>query len=358
MQKVQKILVINFGSTSSKFAYYENEDCKAKTSINHPVEEIKQFEAVFDQYEYRFNHILEFIVSNGIDCGTLDVIVSKGGNIRPVVGGVYLINEAVINDVKSGRFGRHPDDIGVLIASAMAEEFYAIPLIVDPPVTDEFESLARYSGLPDMPRISSFHTLNQRAVGRLYAKDIGRKYEDLNMIGVHLGGGISVAAHKRGKMVDANNALYGDGPFSTNRTGTLPVGALVDACYSGKYTHDEMRSRINGQGGMMAYIGENDVKTVETAALEGNKAYKECLDAMIYQVCKEIGAIATVLKGNIDAIFLTGGMAHSKYITEYIKDKAGFLGEVVIYPGEYEMQALGLRGYDASRSPDKVIVLE
>jgi len=342
-----KILVIDLGSTSSKLAYYENEDCILKTNIEHPAAEIKQFASVFDQYEYRFGYIKGFIDKNGIDYYGLDAIVSKGGNIRPVSGGTYRINAAVIDDIKSGLYGRHPDDIGVMIAFAISMETGAIPMIIDPPVTDEFGSLARYSGLPEMPRISSFHTLNQRAAARQYAKDAGLEYEALNLIGVHLGGGISVVAHRKGKMVDANNALYGDGPFSTNRTGTLPPGPLIDACYSGEFTHEQMKRKINGQGGMMAYIGENDVKKVVEKALAGNNVYKECLDAMLYQVCKEIGAMATVLKGDIDAIIVTGGMAFSDYITGYIKDSAGFLAKIALCPGEFEIEALGLGGYSA-----------
>lgn len=250
-----RIGAINLGSTSSKLAYYEDEACKLKMTIEHPAEEIRGYGEVLDQYQYRLDAISEFMKGSGIDYKELHAIVSRGGHPRPIVGGAYRINELMLTEVKSGKFGRHPCDIGVLIAFSMAQEGRAIPMVVDPPVTDEFEPLARYSGLPDMPRRSSFHALNQRAVGRQYAKDMGAQYEELNLIVVYMGGGITVAAHKKGRMVDANNGLAGDGPFSTDRTGTLPVGALVDACFSGKFTNAEMKRRINGQSGLMAYLG-------------------------------------------------------------------------------------------------------
>jgi len=344
-----KIAVMNLGSTSTKFAYYEDEECRIKTVIEHPAEEIRQFSSVLDQYGYRHNVIRLLFERSGVDPSELDAIVSRGGNTRPLVGGTYRINELMLSDVKSGSFGRHACDIGVLIAYSMAKDGRAIPMVVDPPTTDEFEPLARYSGLPDMPRRSSFHALNQRAVGKQYANDTARAYEDLNLIVVHMGGGISVGVHKKGRMVDANNALTGDGPFSTDRTGTLPAGALVEMCYSGRFTQSEMSRRINGEGGMMAYLGENDVAIIEKKALTGNEAYKECLDAMIYQVCREIGSAAPVLKGNVDAILVTGGMAHSKYIVGCIEERTSFIAPMVAYPGEHEVEALARGALEALR---------
>ena len=344
-----KIVAINLGSTSSKLAYYEDDNCKIKVNIEHPVEEIKQYREIFDQFEYRAKVIGDFLKDHGIDYKEVDAIVSRGGHTRPLVGGTYQINELMLAESRSGKFGLHASDLGVKIAHAMADEGKAIPMVVDPPVTDEFEPWARYSGLPEIQRRSSFHALNQRAVGRLFAKDSGKPYENLNLIVVHMGGGITVGAHKQGKMVDANNGLIGDGPFSTNRTGGLPVGSLIDMCFSGKYTRADMFRKINGQGGMIAYIGESDVRTVEEKALAGNAEYKEVLDAMIYQVCKEIGSLAPVLRGKVDAILLTGGVAHSKYITGQIEERVGFIAKIVSYPGEHEMQALALGAYDVLR---------
>lgn len=269
---------------------------------------------------YRRASIEEFLCKNTIDPLSLDAVVSRGGHTHPISGGVYKINDIMLSEIQSGNFGRHACDIGVFIADSMAKQSGAEAFVVDPPVTDEFKPLARYSGLPELPRRSSFHALNQRAVAHKYAKQVGTPYEDLNLIVVHMGGGISVAAHQHGKMVDANNALTGDGPFSTNRTGGLPVGALVDLCFSGMYTKQEVKARINGKGGMIAYLGENDVKTVEAKALAGDKKYKECLDAMLYQTAKEIGASSAVLMGSVDAILLTGGIAHSQYVVRYLED--------------------------------------
>lgn len=353
-----KVVAINLGSTSTKLAYYEDDNRVLKVNIEHPAEEIRKYPEIMDQYQYRFDTIRNFLKSHDIDYKELDGIVSRGGHTHPIVGGTYKINEVLLNEVKSGKYGRHAGDLGVLIAYSMAGDGKALPMVVDPPTTDEFELFARYSGLPDMPRRSSFHALNHRAVGRQYAKDIAKPYENLNLIVVHMGGGVSVAMHKKGMMVDANNGLEGDGPFSTNRTGTLPVGALVDACYSGKYTYSEMKRRINGQGGMMAYIGENDVQKVQQKALEGNIEYKNCLDAMLYQICKEIGSLAPIVNGHVDAILLTGGVAYSKYVTDYIKEHVSYLAEVISYPGEYEMQALALGAYDGLRGAKEIIEMQ
>lgn len=353
-----KIVVMNLGSTSSKLAYWEDEACILNVNLEHPVEELKPFEAILDQYQYRFDKINEFLKKNGIDYKDVDAVVSRGGHTRPLIGGTYRINDLMLKEVKSGSFGRHACDIGVLVAYAMATEGRAVPMVVDPPVTDEFEPLARYSGLPEMPRRSSFHALNHRACGKQHAKKNGLDYTKLNLIVVHMGGGITVAAHKQGRMIDATNGIEGDGPFSTNRTGGLPVGALVDMCYSGQYTQKEMHKKLNGDGGMMAYLGESDMRLVREKGMAGDKKYMECFDAMMYQVCKEIGAMATVLKGKVDAVLLTGGIAHSDYVRDYITAAVGFIAPVVAYPGEFEMDALALGAYAGLTGAEAMKVLE
>lgn len=340
-----QILVINLGSTSSKVAYYEDRECKLKENIVHKAEELRQFPEILDQQDYRRRAIEEFLARNGLDAAQMDAVVSRGGQTHPIPGGAYRITDEMLAEIQSGVYGRHATDIGVHIAAAMAKDSGALGMVVDPPVTDEFEPLARYSGLPELPRISSFHALNQRAVARKYAEDIGAAYEQLNLVCVHMGGGISVVAHRKGRMVDGNNALTGDGPFSTNRTGTLPAGALVELCFSGKYTKAEVMAKINGKGGLMAYLGENDVKAVEKRAMQGDDRYKECLDAMLYQTGKEIGGAVAVLNGEADAILLTGGIAHSSYVVEYLTGMIGGLAPVKIYPGEHEMEALALGAY-------------
>ena len=342
-----RILAINLGSTSSKVAYYQDESCLIKENIEHSVAELECFQDILDQRSYRQSVIEDFLRQHSIDPLTLDAVVSRGGHTHPISGGVYNVDDTMLDEIRSGNFGRHACDIGVFIADSMSKQSEAKAFVVDPPVTDEFEPLARYSGLPELPRRSSFHALNQRAVAHKYSRQTGVPYEDLNLIVVHMGGGISVAAHHHGKMVDANNALTGDGPFSTNRTGGLPVGALVDLCFSGTYSKQEIKAKLNGKGGMVAYIGENDVKTVEAKALAGNETYKECLDAMLYQTAKEIGAAAAVLKGSVDAILLTGGIAHSQYVVNYLDDMVNYIGPLFVYPGEHEMEALALGAYNA-----------
>lgn len=339
--KEYKIVAINLGSTSTKIAYYVNEHCEWKENIVHPSEALQKFPTIWDQYDYRKAAITEFLEEKGIRIDNLDAIVSRGGHTHPNDGGLYRINEAMLTESKSEKYGNHATDLGLELAYGFSRKGPAA-FTVDPPTTDEFEPLARYSGLPELPRKSSFHILNHRAVGRQYAKDAGKKYEELNLIVAHMGGGISVAAHRNGRLIDANNALEGDGPFSTNRCCSVPVGALVDLCFSGKYTQKEMHKKLNGNGGMMAYLGENDVKLVSEKAAAGNKKYAEVLAAMCYQTAKEISACAAVLYGKVDAIVLTGGIVHGQDIVDAIRERVDFIAEVHVYPGEYEMQALGL----------------
>lgn len=346
--KQYKILTINLGSTSTKIAYYENEECKVKTNLDHSVQELAAFDDLMDQDGYRRGAIEKFLKDNGIDVAQLDAIASRGGHTKPLVGGVYQINETMLEQQASGLYGRHACDVGSKIAYKMAQGSKILPVIVDPPVTDEFTEVARLSGHPEMPRRSSFHALNHRATGKRFAKDKGMKYEELNLIIAHMGGGITVAAHSKGKMIDATNGIDGDGPFSTNRTGGLPVGALVNLCFSGRYTHKEVKKMLNGEGGLTAYLKENDVRTVEEKAAT-DEYFALCLEGMIYQTCKEIAAMGAVLEGKVDAIVITGGIANSKKITARMQERIGFIAPVTLYPGENEMDALALGTLEALR---------
>ena len=346
--KTYRIAAINLGSTSTKFAYYENETCVVKENLAHSAEEIKAFATIWDQQAYRLAAVTDCLVRHRINVSALDAVVTRGGHTVPIVGGVYRINETMLAQSASMKYGNHACDLGLRIATDLAAQG-PLALTVDPPTTDEFEPLARLSGLPELPRRSSFHALNHKAVAKQYAADIGKKYGDLNLIVAHMGGGISVAAHRRGRAIDANNGLTGDGPFSTNRTGTLPVGALVDLCFSGAHTHQQMKKKLNGLGGMMAYLGENDTLTVENRAEAGDSQCALVLDAMCYQVGKEIGACAAVLHGEVDAILMTGGMANSKRLTETIADMVRFIAPVKVYPGEFEMQSLALSALEMLR---------
>ncbi|MCT4647959.1 MAG: butyrate kinase, partial [Carboxylicivirga sp.] len=262
--------------------------------------------------------------------------------------GVYEVNEALKADLRKGVLGEHASNLGGLIADDMAKNINgARAFIADPVVVDELEDVARVTGHPDMPRRSVFHALNQKAVAKNFAKELERNYEDLNVIVAHLGGGISVGAHRKGKVIDVNNALDGYGPFSPERAGTLPTGALIDACFSGKFTYEEMRKLVNGKGGMVAHLGTNQAHDVEKKVEEGDEHHKLIHSAMAYQIGKTIGGCAAVLKGQIDGIVLTGGIAYDKILVNYIKDMVGWLAPVKVYPGEDEMKALADNGLAA-----------
>jgi len=339
--KKYKILTINLGSTSSKLAYYENEECKVNTTLDHSVQELSVFGDLMEQDGYRRAAIEKFLKDNDINVSELDAVASRGGHTKPLEGGVYKIDETMLEQQASGLYGRHACDVGSKIAYKMTEGTNILPVVVDPPVTDEFIEEARLSGHPELPRESRFHALNHRATGKRFARDNGKKYEDLNLIIAHMGGGITVAAHRKGKMIDATNGIDGDGPFSTNRTGGLPVGALVNLCFSGRYSHKEIKKMLNGEGGLTAYLKENDVRTVEEKAATDDY-FALCLEGMIYQTCKEIAAMGAVLEGKVDAVVITGGIANSKKITARMKERIGFVAPIILYPGENEMDALAL----------------
>ena len=348
----KKIMAINLGSTSTKVAYYQDEERIFQDNITHSVEELKEFPKIWDQFEYRKKAILELLDSKGLSVRELDAVVTRGGHTEPIEGGTYRVTAKMLEQSASEKYGNHATDLGLKLAAAFEEEG-PLSFTVDPPVTDEFEPLARYSGLPQLPRRSSFHVLNHRAVGRQYAKDAGIPYEEMNLIVVHMGGGISVAVHRHGRLVDANNAIDGDGPFSTNRCCSVPAGDLVKLCYSGEYTHAEMKRLLNGNSGLVAYVGDSDVKRVSEKADAGDMVCAEVLDAMCYQIAKEIGADATVVEGKVDAILLTGGIAYSEKIVNAIKKRVEFIAPVIAYPGEYEMQSLVLNTLAVLRGETK-----
>ncbi|OGU58467.1 MAG: butyrate kinase [Ignavibacteria bacterium GWF2_33_9] len=344
-----KILAINPGSTSTKIAVFENDKCLFTETIRHDVDDLLQFRNISEQYEFRKEFIIETLHHFKVKVNDLDAVVGRGGLLKPIPGGVYAVNEAMIADLKVGIQGEHASNLGGIIAHEIASkcERKQIPsFIVDPVVVDELEDVARLSGRPEIPRLSIFHALNQKAVARRFSKDQGKAYTDLNLIVVHLGGGITVGAHRKGRVVDVNNGLDGEGAFSPERTGTLPAGALARLCFSGKFQLSEVRRMITGSGGMVAYLGTNDARKVEDDALKGgDKKAKLVFDGMIYQVCKDIGAFATVLAGDVDAILITGGIAYSKYLIDSISKNVKFIAPVYPYPGEDEMQALAESAY-------------
>ncbi|OGD14806.1 butyrate kinase [Candidatus Atribacteria bacterium RBG_19FT_COMBO_35_14] len=340
MSKDYKILVINPGSTSTKAALFSNEQLLFDKKIEHSNEELSVFHKIIDQYHFRQDIILSFLKEKGINLSTLNVVVGRGGLLKPIASGTYRINEKMLDDLRKGVSGEHASNLGGLLAYGIAENLSIPSYIVDPVVIDEMKPVARISGMPEIPRISILHALNQKAVARKAALDLGKKYEKLNFIIAHLGGGISVGIHCKGKVIDVNNALNGEGPFTPERSGGFPVGALVELCFSGKFTKDEIMKKIKGKGGLAAYLNTNDVRDVVKMIKQGDKKAKLILEAMAYQVAKEIGAGATVLKGQIDAIILTGGIAYNNEFVNMVRDRVSFLSLVMVYPGEEEMLSL------------------
>ncbi len=339
----QRILVINPGSTSTKIAVFDKNKFIFLKTLKHSTEELKNFKKIVDQFEFRKDIIINELKNADIDVSSIKAVVGRGGLIKPIKSGIYEVNERLREDLLNEVMGEHASNLGGLIAYNIAKNLPdAQAYIADPVVVDEMQDVARIAGHPKFKRVSIFHALNQKAIARTYAKSIEKKYEDLNLIIAHLGGGISVGAHYKGKVIDVNNALDGEGPFSPERSGTLPAGQLVRLCFSGKYTLDEVHKMIKGEGGLVGYLGTNDAYEVEIRAKEGDKKAKLIQDAMSYQIAKEIGALSTVLKGKVDAIILTGGVAHNTYLVNYIKGMVSFIAPVVVYPGEDEMRALAM----------------
>ena len=335
-----RLLIINPGSTSTKIAVYEDEKEVFEETLRHSSEEISKFRHILDQQNFRKDVILKVLENNQIDIQKLDAIVGRGGLLKPILSGTYKVNEKMLKDLKESVQGEHASNLGAIIANEIANSINKPAFIVDPVVVDEMEDIARLSGIPELPRKSIFHALNQKAVAKRFAKENSKKYEEINVIVAHMGGGVSVGAHKNGKIIDVNNALDGDGAFSPERSGGVPAGDLARICFSGKYTLEEILKKITGKGGFVAYLNTNDARVVEKAALEGESKAKLVHDSMGYQVAKDIGGAATVLNGKVDAIILTGGMAYGKPMVNLISEKVGFIAPIVVYPGEDEMLAL------------------
>ena len=340
-----KLLIINPGSTSTKIAVFQDKECVFKTNIKHSAEEIAPFEHIADQYHFRKDVILSTLKEAGIELNDLSMVVGRGGLLKPLTSGIYEVNEAMKRDLVNSPVGEHACNLGGLIADDIAQSVGVKAYIADPVIVDEMEEVARFSGHPAFPRMSVFHALNQKMIARQHAAAVGKRYEDLNLIGIHLGGGISVAAHKKGRVVDVNNALNGDGPFTPERSGALPSGPLMNACFSGKYTKKEIDLMLKGQGGFVAYLGTNDAMEVENRVKAGDKEWELVYRAMAYQVAKEVGGLAaSAFSMDVDAIFVTGGMAYDKNFCKILDSHLGKIAPVCVYPGEDEMMALTLNG--------------
>lgn len=341
MQELKhRILVINPGSTSTKMGVFDQEVSILEQTIRHDAESVNQYEQIIDQYEFRKKTILETLDLEGINPSKFDAVVGRGGLLRAIEGGTYIVNEEMLKDLKNGFNGQHASNLGGILAYEIARGLNIPAFIVDPVVVDELEPLARISGFSLIERKSKFHALNQKAVARRVAKELKRKYEELQLIVVHMGGGITVGVHKHGKVIDVNNGLDGDGPFSPERAGTVPAGDLVKLCFSGEFYREDIMKKLVGQGGLAGYLGTSDAVKVEKMIAKGDENARIVYDAMAYQVAKEIGASAAVLSGRVDAIVLTGGLAYGKEFAGKISARVNWIADVIIRPGENELQAL------------------
>lgn len=350
-----KSLIINPGSTSTKIGVFEDETLLFEETLRHSTEEISQFAAIVDQKDFRRKIITDLLAEKQFDMHSLDVVVGRGGMLKPIPGGTYAVTDELLSDLRIGRQGQHASNLGGILAREIGDELGIPSYIVDPVVVDELQTLARYSGVPELPRTSVFHALNQKAVAKRYAKETGKEYESLRLIVVHMGGGVSVGAHVNGRVVDVFNALDGDGAFSPERAGAVPSGALVKLCFSGKYTEKEIYSKIVGKGGFNAYLGTNDMRNVTKLANEGDAHAAEVKAAFIYQVAKDIGSMACVLEGRVDQIILTGGIAYGAEVIEAIKKMAGWIAPFTVYPGEDELLALAQGALRVMNGEEKVM---
>lgn len=336
------ILAINPGSTSTKLAVYHNETQIKAANLHHPSQELARFGDIIEQREFREQVIEQWLAQEGVELSALTAIVARGGLLAPIPGGTYRINELMVRHMSEGRFGKHASNLAAVIAYGLSRRLNIPGFVVDPVVVDELEPLARISGHPKLERISIFHALNQKANGKKAAALLGRPYEELNLIVAHLGGGISVGAHKRGRVVDVNNALSGEGPFSPERVGSLPTTALVNLFFDQNLTKADLLKQFVGRGGLVAHLGTNDSREIVARMHQGDERARFFFQAMCYQIAKEIGKMATVLKGMIDQIILTGGLAYSSELVDEVKSRVEFFAPVMVLPGENELEALAL----------------
>lgn len=348
-----KSLIINPGSTSTKIGVFEDENLLFEETLRHSTEEISQYETIVDQKDFRKKIITDLLASKNFDIHSLNVVVGRGGMLKPIPGGTYAVTDELLADLKKGVQGQHASNLGGILARELADSIGVPAYIVDPVVVDELMPIARYSGMPEIPRGSIFHALNQKAVAKRYAKEVGKPYESLRLIVVHMGGGVSVGAHEGGRVVDVFSAFDGDGAFSPERAGGVPCGALVKMCFSGKYTEKEVYSKLIGKGGFNAYLGTNDMRDVTKRANEGDEKAAEAKQAFLLQVAKDIGSMACVLNGKVDQIILTGGIAYGKDVCEVLKERTGWIAPITVYPGEDELLALAQGALRVLRGEEK-----
>ena len=352
------ILAINPGSTSTKISLFSDEECMASENLSHSVEEIKKFSTIYDQKDMRTEVIMSWLKDQNCKVSDLAAVVGRGGLLRPMPGGTYKVSDMMLEDLKIGYQGEHASNLGGIIANNIAKQVNIPACIVDPVSVDEFEDVARISGLPELPRISLLHALNIKAVTRKVCKEMNLKFEESSFVVAHIGGGITVAPVKNGRLIDSVSA-NDEASFSPERTGGLPVGDLIKMAYSGKFTYSELKKKtIGGQGGLTAYLGTNDGREVNKRIDEGDKKAEFILEAMAYQLSKDILSMSVVLKGKVNAIILTGGMAYNKKLTDWITSRVGFVAPVKLSPGEEEMQALVQGALRVLRGEEKPKIYE
>jgi butyrate kinase len=354
-----RILVINPGSTSTKIAIYDDAVCSLLKTLRHSISDLAPYKSINEQFEFRKSSILNELKHDRVDLATIHVVIGRGGLTYPLKSGVYYINELMVEHCRKGVMGEHASNLGSMIAYDIAKmNPGTIALIADPVVTDELDEIARVSGHPLFKRLSIFHALNQKATAHQHASKMGKHYEDLNLIVVHLGGGISIGAHHKGKVIDVNNALNGEGPFTPERSGTLPVGQLIEVCFSGKYSREEIRNMVTNEGGLLAYLGTNDAREIEIAAKKGDQKAAFYLEAMAYQISKGIGEMSTVLKGKIDGILITGAIAYNWNLMGQIRERVEFIAPVSVYAGQDELKALAMNALRVAREEIKALVYD
>lgn len=338
--KSYKVFAINPGSTSTKIAMFEGDKEVFSKNVSHDAEKLKEFKEISDQFDYRKETILKELAEAGQTLEGVDAFSARGGGLVNIEGGVYKVGEKLLEHARVGYTVKHPATLGAQLADAFAKEYGGVAFVVNPPDVDEFTDVARVTGLKGIYRESRIHALNQKEIGIRYAAKLGKKYEDLNLIICHIGGGISVTAHNHGKMVDSNDIANGDGPMAPTRCGQLPVKDVVTMCFSGKYTEKEMREKITKTGGLVDHLGTSDAREVTEMIKNGNQYAKLIYDAMIYEIGKTAGSMAAVLCGKVDGIIFTGGISHDKYVVEKLTEMLSFIAPITVMAGEFEMEAL------------------
>ncbi|HEX8924283.1 MAG TPA: butyrate kinase [Terriglobales bacterium] len=340
MEKKYKLCALNLGSTSTKVAVFENETMLFSANVAHEASRLKEFKEIADQVPYRKETILAELAKKNISLEGTDAFIGSGGSLVSVQGGTYITNDLLLHHARIGYTIKHPAAIGSLLADEFAHDFGAKAFVVNPPDVDELQDVARITGWKDVYRESRVHVLNQKEVGQRYAKELGKRYEDANLVIAHIGGGLSVTAHCKGKMIDSSDAVQGEGPMAPTRCGTLPVMSVIKACYSGQYTERELQDRVRKNGGLVDLLGTSDTREVCERIKNGDEYAKLVYDAFIYQIGKHIGAYATVMHGKVDGIALTGGCVYDNYLVEKITEMVSFIAPVKAYPGELEMEAM------------------